>query len=268
MRASASRPATRPRASSAGARRSSSSRRERRAGAARGRRSPRGRGARGTAARARRAAPRRGGARPGANRSARGWWRRRGARSRRGRRGPPPGRGTAAGSFMDPSITAAKRRTSSSGSAGSASSGPRRGPEPDVDLHRRVARPRVVAVAQRRLQRGEERLGGEAGQGLDRGLAHRQLSSPTATSSGAIASGRPEAPSSATARRRAGSSPRRRVSRWRSRRGSLQGLPGVVGGGASLRDLSFRGASSRRATRNPPARRRTLRSRRGRTCSG
>ena len=49
----------------------------------------------------------------------------------------------------------------------------RRGPEPHVDLHRRVARARVVAVAQRRLEGGQERLGGEAGQGLDRGLPHR-----------------------------------------------------------------------------------------------
>ena len=47
------------------------------------------------------------------------------------------------------------------------------GAEPNVDLHGRVARARVVVVAQRRLERGKEGPRREAGEGLDRGLPHR-----------------------------------------------------------------------------------------------
>ena len=140
-----------------------------------GRRSRRGRGAPGTAATARRAARRRAGARP---------------------RGEP----------ICPRLVAAAWRTFTSGSESASTRAADRGrllhraehhrgeephllvgvaraaraaarvaaePEPHVDLHRRVARARVVAVAQRRLERGQERLGREAGERLDRGLPHR-----------------------------------------------------------------------------------------------
>ena len=174
MRASASRPASRPRASSAGARSISSSRRERSAGAARGSPiSPRawsaGYCSQGSP---RSASTRRGTAsgEPICPRLVAAAWRTLTSGSERASTRAP----TAAGSFMEPSITAAKSRTSSSGSASRAQQRRRRrGPEPHVDLHGRVARARVVAVAQRRLEGGQERLGGEAGQGLDRGLAHR-----------------------------------------------------------------------------------------------
>ena len=179
MRASASRPASRPRASSAGARSISSSRRERSAGAARG--SP--------------ISPRACSA---------------GYCSQGSPRSASMSRGTARGEPICPRLVAAAWRTLTSGSesastrrgdrgrllhraehhrgeepdllvgVGEESQERRRrgGPEPHVDLHRRVARARVVAVAQRRLEGGQERLGGEAGQGLDRGLPHRPAPVP------------------------------------------------------------------------------------------
>ena len=46
------------------------------------------------------------------------------------------------------------------------------GAQLDVDLHRRVAHPRVLVVAQRGLQPRQQRFLGEGGQGLGGGLAH------------------------------------------------------------------------------------------------
>ena len=259
MRASASRPARRPRASSAGARSISSSRRGRSAGAARG--SP-------ISPRACRA----------------GYWSQGSPRSASTRRG------TARGEPICPRLVAAAWRTLTSGSESASTRRADRGrllhraehhrgeepdllvgvgeerqerrrrggPEPHVDLHRRVARARVVAVAQRRLEGGQERLAG----GSRPGPRPRPAAPPSSRPPPPRAAGRspPGGP-----RRRAPRPPGAARAPPRgagcrgdgSRRGSLQGLPG----------LSFRGArlpGDEELRRSPG----TLARRRGRACSG